>query len=122
MKKPWIKPVSILLIILAILFLLIICGKEIYQNYVIETRYHFFCVDLQKGMSKEEVKKAISEYGEYSWHEDDILGLSNIYMKGFFQMNVLGSPIVVKFDNYGLLQSMGSRYQLGDEIHLECNR
>jgi hypothetical protein len=72
-------------------------------------------------MSKEDIKSVIASYGKYTWQDDNIVQLSNVYFQDFIHMNVLGSPVVLKFDNDKLV-SIGSRYKLGDELKINCNK
>ena len=119
------KTFKIIIFFLIAVFLMAasLIGVVSYANrYINETQYQFFCKDIQKGMLKEEVKRVIDKYGSYSWKDDNVIGLSYAYFDQFVPMNTLGSPIVLRFDSDNRLIAIGSRYKVGDELQISCNK
>ncbi len=92
-----------------------------YNAYIDEMRYQFFCEKIQVGMSKEDIKTIIDEYGSNSWRDNDITGLTYVYFEQSAPRDALGNPVVLEFNSNNTLRGAGSRHYLGDEVAINCN-
>jgi hypothetical protein len=85
------------------------------------TRHQFFCVDIQPGMLKDDVKSGIDKYGVYSWHDYFMEG-SYVYFDSLVLKISLGSPVILYFDDDNKLVGISSRAKVGDEMQIDCNK
>jgi hypothetical protein len=122
MRKPGYKLIVFLLSIIFVAGVLVV-GISSLNEYMQNTRHQFFCVDIQPGMLKDDVKSGIDKYGVYSWHDDYVLAKwSYVYFDGLVLKISLGSPVVLYFDDDNKLVGIGSRAKLGDEMQIDCNK
>jgi len=114
-----------LLIAIFLLIVLIVgavSSANSYNTSIEEMKYQFFCEKIQVGMSREDVKKIIDEYGGNSWTDDDITGVTNVYFEQSAPRAALGNPVVLGFNSDNTLRGIGSRQKLGDEVAINCNK
>jgi hypothetical protein len=114
----------VFLLTLVLLMVVSIVSAISYTNrYIDQTRYRFFCEDIQIGMSKDDIKRVIDDkYGSYSWRDDGIVGLSYVYFNRFVLIVALGNPVSLRFDNDSKLLGISSYKKVGDEVQINCNK
>ncbi len=93
-----------------------------YNKYIDEMKYQFFCEKIQVRMSREDVKRIIDEYGDNSWLDNAITGLTYVYFEQPAPSAALGNPVVLEFNSDNTLQGIGSRHKLADEVEIKCSK
>jgi hypothetical protein len=116
------KLIFLLLIVISLIVALIFGAISCTTRYISETKHQFFCQDIQIGMLKKDVKNALDKYGNYSWQDNDTAELSYVYFNKFILVIALGNPVELQFNSDNRLEAVDSRYKVGDEVQINCNK